>query len=177
MGKFKIEYDLTKALDIGCGPQKLEGAIGIDHDDLPDIDISHNLNRYPWPVKADTFTFIRAQHIIEHITDLQGFVKEMHRVAKNEALIEITTPHYSNYTSFRDPTHIWHFSLESTPQLYHYAFKGKGYEIMYNELSFSGAIIDFPGWLVYKMSKRRYEKHFAWVFPCVQIKTIVKINK
>ncbi|UCH07499.1 MAG: hypothetical protein JSV55_00415, partial [Deltaproteobacteria bacterium] len=37
-------------LDIGCGPAKADGFIGLDIRDLPGVDLVHDLNEIPWPI-------------------------------------------------------------------------------------------------------------------------------
>ncbi|MHA1979217.1 MAG: hypothetical protein ACW98I_20110, partial [Candidatus Hodarchaeales archaeon] len=37
-----------KILDVGCGTEKIDGAIGIDRVKLDGIDIIHDLDKYPW---------------------------------------------------------------------------------------------------------------------------------
>ena len=42
-----------KVLDVGCGNCKLKGAIGIDIS--PAADIRHDLNKFPYPIKPNSF--------------------------------------------------------------------------------------------------------------------------
>jgi hypothetical protein len=49
--------------------------------------------------------------VVEHISDQVGFFREIHRVAKNGAVVHLETPHFSSSNSWADPTHVRHFSL------------------------------------------------------------------
>ena len=46
----------------------------------------------------------------EHLEDVVRFVSEMHRVTRAGGRIYIVTPHYSDYSSWCDPTHRWHLN-------------------------------------------------------------------
>ena len=39
-------------LDVGCGSAKVEFSIGIDKYPLENVDICHDLNKYPWPIES-----------------------------------------------------------------------------------------------------------------------------
>lgn len=166
-----------KTLDVGCGPQKLPGAIGIDHIAMPGIDIVHDLNQSPWPLKSDEFNFIRCQHVIEHISNLKVLAQEMWRVGSNGTKIDFITPHYSSYASWGDPTHLYHFALSSIPHLFNMVLGAGKFRVLKNEIKFSGSGLDFFGWLIYKVSPKKYEKHFAWIFPANEIHTIIELVK
>ena len=68
-------------LDVGCGPNCMEGAVGLDIAKFDGVDIVHDMNIAPWPVEDNSFDYIRGIHIIEHISDLDTFIKELGRVA------------------------------------------------------------------------------------------------
>src|SRR5437762_5157982 len=69
-----------KSLDLGCGRDKLPGAIGIDANPRSDADVIHDLDRFPWPFDDDTFGYVRALDVLEHVADFDGCMKELHRV-------------------------------------------------------------------------------------------------
>ena len=97
-----------KSLDIGCGKNKLPGSIGLDLKPLEGVDIVHDLNCYPYPFHEDTFDFIRLSHVVEHVVSIIKTMEEIYRIAKNGAEVEIITPHYTDSSSWQDPTHLWH---------------------------------------------------------------------
>ena len=102
-----------KILDIGCGNNKMKGAIGIDRAPLPNVDIVHDLNSFPYPFERDAFDEIYATHIIEHLDSITRTMEELHRIAKPDAKVTIITPHYSDFQSWNDPTHKWHLTTYS----------------------------------------------------------------
>jgi len=168
---------LSETLDIGCGPHCLPGAVGLDHMAFSGVQVVHDMNVAPWPLPNSQFTFVRCQHVIEHIRELAVLAREIHRVSKNGARVEFITPHYSSYASWGDPTHLYHFALGSIPQLFEMMVGPGKYKVLKNEIRFSGSGLDFFGWLIYKLSPKKYEKHFAWIFPANEIHTHVEIVK
>lgn len=97
-------------LDIGCGPCKGEGFIGMDAFKYEGVDIVWNINDLPWPLEDNSVEYLRANQVIEHLPNLLGFFKEAHRISKNGAILHIETPHYSSRNSWADPTHVQHLS-------------------------------------------------------------------
>jgi ubiquinone/menaquinone biosynthesis C-methylase UbiE len=99
-----------KRLDIGCGNNKMPGATYIDID--PDVhpDIVHDLNKFPYPIADNSFDEIYAKHIIEHLNDPVGFMKEMARVLKPGGTIFVETPHFSSRVAYSEPQHKLFFS-------------------------------------------------------------------
>ena len=102
-----------KILDIGCGKHKTPGAIGMDCNPRTDADVIHNLNDIPYPFPDNEFDLIIGNQVIEHVVDVLAVMGELHRIAKPGALIRLDTPHYTDISSFRDPTHLHHFTCES----------------------------------------------------------------
>jgi SAM-dependent methyltransferase len=176
VGKQKIPA-FKKALDVGCGEHCLPGAVGIDHLPFKGVLHVHNLNQSPWPLADNQFDFIRCQHVIEHMEDLFAVAREMYRVSEHGAKVDFITPHYSSYASWGDPTHRWHFALSTIPHLFRLAIGEGKYKVVNNELKFTGAVIEFPGWLIYKINAVKYEKHFAWIWPANEIHTTIEFIK
>lgn len=94
-----------KTLDVGCGGNKTPGAFGVDLYPFPGVDLTHDLDRTPWPLADNQFDRIVASHVIEHLQDPVAFMNEIHRVAKPGAVVELVTPHFSNRCAYADPTH------------------------------------------------------------------------
>jgi SAM-dependent methyltransferase len=109
--------NLKQKLDIGCGRNKNPEFFGIDIYDWPGVDLAWDLEEFPWPIEDESFEYIRVSHVVEHINEQVGFFREIHRVAKNHAVVHLETPHYSSRDSWSDPTHVRHFSLFFTDQM------------------------------------------------------------
>ncbi|MCM8787680.1 MAG: methyltransferase domain-containing protein [Candidatus Omnitrophica bacterium] len=97
-----------KKLNLGCGNKKLKGYINVDNNPLCKPDIILDLNKGLKKFKTNSFDLIRAEHILEHVDDLQFVLEEMYRVSKPGAIWEIFVPHYSY--GFAHPLHKRGFS-------------------------------------------------------------------
>ena len=99
-----------KILDVGCGIHKRPGAIGIDRNPRSRADVLADLDHFPYPFADSSFDEIHAIHVIEHLSDVVRAVEELHRLARPGGRIRIETPHYTDFSSFCDPTHRWHLN-------------------------------------------------------------------
>lgn len=102
-----------KVLHIGCGASKLEGAIGIDVLKLPPVDIVHDLDKTPWPVDDSSIDIVYAHSVVEHITDMVGFMNEVWRVLRPSGRIIMAVPYFRSVDSFTDITHKHFFTSAS----------------------------------------------------------------
>ena len=97
-------------LDVGCGRNKYPGAIGIDRNRDTAADVVCDLDRVPYPFADASFDHIRVVHVIEHVADVIATMEELHRLGRPGARILVETPHYTDFSSFCDPTHRWHLN-------------------------------------------------------------------
>lgn len=102
-----------KILDVGCGWNKVPGAIGIDSNPRAHADVVHDLGVVPYPFPDNEFDEIVCRHVIEHVPDVMALVSELHRISKPGARLTIVTPHYTNPDWATDPTHRNHFNSYS----------------------------------------------------------------
>ena len=101
-------------LNLGCGYTILDGWVNLDYLDGQGVDVVHDLEKFPYPFKDNTFDKVLASHIIEHLSNPDGLVRELWRISKNGARIKIQTPHYSNGSiGWSDTTHKRLFSCIS----------------------------------------------------------------
>jgi SAM-dependent methyltransferase len=99
-----------RILDVGCGVNKFPGAIGIDRLSSSRADVLCDLDRLPYPFRDCAFDGLRATHVIEHVSDVIRTMEEFHRLLRTGGRVVITTPHYTDFSSFCDPTHRWHLN-------------------------------------------------------------------
>lgn len=99
-----------KILDVGCGANKTEGAVGLDNNPRTAADVIHDLAEIPYPFPDDEFDQVVASHVVEHVPDVMAFIGELHRVTKNGGRIKLLTPHYTNPDWANDPTHRNHIN-------------------------------------------------------------------
>ena len=161
--------DIPKtALDVGCGQTKIPEAIGIDRVSGPNVDIVHDIRNFPWPFENDTFTFVRLNHIIEHVSDILKTMEEVHRICKAGAQVHIETPHFSSMNSWTDPTHCQHLaynSMEIFTKYKRYNYVSYQYEYKERKITFGKSLLCLPGKLICAISPDWYERHFCFIFP------------
>ena len=104
---------MQKILDVGCGRNKYEGAIGLDNNPRTEADIIHDLSDVPYPFDDDQFDLVISRHAVEHIPNVVSFIEELYRITKNGGKIKLVTPHYTNPDWATDPTHRNHFNSYS----------------------------------------------------------------
>jgi SAM-dependent methyltransferase len=110
----KIKNDLEpKKLNLGCDFDYKEGWINLDFHTNLKADVIHDLNNFPWPFKDNTFKFILANHVIEHLREIPKVMNELWRISKPGAIIKIVVPYFNNFNSFRDVTHINFFTWDT----------------------------------------------------------------
>jgi SAM-dependent methyltransferase len=114
----------SKKLNLGCGEFKKEGYVNVDFFSISKPDIEHNLNILPYPFSEDSFDVVEADHLLEHLNDPFGVLREMHRIAKDGARIIIRVPHFSR--GFTHPEHKRGFDV-TLPLYFQKDFKG-GYQ-------------------------------------------------
>jgi SAM-dependent methyltransferase len=101
--KENIKEDSMRKLNFGCGEDIRKGW---DNFDLRDFDF----DKLPYPIKDDTYDYILAKAIIEHLLYPKKALKELCRITKNKGIIEIIVPYYNNYNSYNDIEHLHHFN-------------------------------------------------------------------
>jgi SAM-dependent methyltransferase len=99
-----------RVLDVGCGINKYPGAIGLDRNANTRADVIADLDRFPYPFRDSSFGEVRAVHVIEHVADVIRTMEEFHRLLAPGGRAFVVTPHYTDFSSFCDPTHRWHLT-------------------------------------------------------------------
>src|SRR5271156_822109 len=102
-----------RTLDVGCGVNKYPGSIGIDRNSATRADVLCDLDHIPYPFAASSFDQLRAIHVTEHLADVIRSMEEFHRLVRPGGRVRIETPHYTDFSSFCDPTHRWHLNTFS----------------------------------------------------------------
>jgi SAM-dependent methyltransferase len=102
-----------RVLDVGCGLNKVPGAIGLDLAAHTAADVRADLNRFPYPFADDAFDEVIGRHVVEHVADVMGFVNELYRITRPGGTIKLLAPHYTNPDFPTDPTHRNHLNSYS----------------------------------------------------------------
>ena len=99
-----------RALDIGCGRNKRPGALGIDSNPGAAADVRADVDRGGLPFRSGVFDACYLIHVIEHVADAIATLEEVHRVTRPGGAVIVETPHYTDFSSFCDPTHRRHLN-------------------------------------------------------------------
>lgn len=171
---------MKRKLDVGCGRNKMQDAVGIDIYEFPGVDVVHDLEQFPWPFESDAFDYIKITHVIEHINDQVGFFKEIHRIAARDAIIHLETPHFSSRDSWADPTHVRHMSLFFTDPFcgdnYLGHITGK-YALVSRRVNFGSIIGSFRARLTVKLFGYEKWERKAFKMPARNIYVDLKVIK
>lgn len=166
-------------LDVGCGSNKAAGFIGMDRLPFEGVDVLFDFDGKPWPFADSSFDFIRATHVIEHINNPLYFFEEIHRIARPGCIVHLETPHFSSSSSWGDPTHVRHYAVDFLDVVAegYLAHPVPKFKVTSKSISFSGLIHTWPGWVISKLSLRKYEKYYAWMFPARTITVQASVLK
>jgi SAM-dependent methyltransferase len=174
---------VSRVLDLGCGRDKLPGAFGIDMSPLSEADLVRNLDDLPWPLEDGSFDHVRAQDVLEHVDSFFGVVREIHRVCRPGAIVEVRMPFMSSANFATDPTH----RRAATSQTFDYFdprtalgrfdYSAERFELL--EFRYVRAHVGKPGRLMKRLDEVLlprlernaivYETYFAYLYPVQDI--------
>lgn len=93
-----------KKLHSGCGKIIKEEWVNLDMSKAPGVDIVHNLDKYPYPFKDNTFEEIYMAHVLEHLTDTEKTLEKRYRISKPNGIVQIVFPHHASGNGYADKT-------------------------------------------------------------------------
>ncbi|MFH1439839.1 MAG: methyltransferase domain-containing protein [Candidatus Woesearchaeota archaeon] len=73
-------------LNLGCGQKIKKGWINLDFIKGHGIDIIHNLNKFPYPFKENTFDYVYVNMVLEELDFYEETIMELHRISKKNAV-------------------------------------------------------------------------------------------
>ncbi len=182
-------------LDLGAGLSKKADHYGVDHLELPGVDIVADLNEPLSGLPDDSVQSIHSRHTLEHVENFLPLMAELHRTCRPGAEIEIIVPHFSNPYFYSDPTHVRSFGLYTMSYLMDEARQpGRKVPAFYTKTRFSliGVRFDF-----YRTSlldrivvpflrglvnlsfttQEMYERRWVWLWPAWQIRYRLRVEK
>ena len=97
-------------LNLGSGSKRIKNYINLDKFEIFKPDIVHDLEKFPYPFDNDSVDNILLSHILEHVGQKPDtfnlIMKELYRICKNSALLDIIVPHPRHDDFLADPTHV-----------------------------------------------------------------------
>lgn len=173
-------------LNLGCGTVILADYVNLDYYKFPGVDVVWDINKTPFPFKANTFSKIIISHVLEHMDDVVKTLEEVWRISKPNAIIEIGVPYFSGLNAVKDPTHK-HFFAAATFDFFEKGKLGKGNyfeesskvnfkiikrKIIYSENSFLKSFNSLVN-----LNQKVYERFFAYIFPSQTLEVNLKVIK
>ncbi|MBR8832032.1 MAG: hypothetical protein N5P05_000684 [Chroococcopsis gigantea SAG 12.99] len=92
-------------VDLGCGPWKAEGFIGVDIVPGPCVDVVADLSKR-FPFADNSVRMVKAFDVIEHLPDRLHTMNEIWRICEQDAIVDISVPSTDGRGAFQDPTHV-----------------------------------------------------------------------
>lgn len=98
----------TIRIDLGAGPNKREGFLGVDQHAFPGVDVVADL-RQQWPWVDGSVAEAHTSHFVEHLTGVERvhFANELYRVLEPGGKCLMIVPHWASCRAYGDPTHQW----------------------------------------------------------------------
>ena len=172
---------MSEIVDLGCGPRKTEGALGVDIFPYPGVDVVADLNKPDWPLEEGRFDRIMANHVVEHVLDVILFLSEIHRIAKPGAEVVLVTPHFSSRNSYADATHLRHLAIT-----WYETFVSGGYlsertgefELVSSRVKFGKSVRSMlPKLMIRLFGYEKWEKQYAFLYPATDLETVLRVRK
>jgi len=189
----KLTGSAKVKLELGSGDRKrYSDSIGIDILDLPNVDIVGDACEILRVFPTQSVDAIYAYHFLEHVEDLNGLLKEISRVLKEDGVFDVVVPHFSNAYYYSDPTHRRFFGLYTFSYLLSeemFARKVPQYQspfpmkLVKVDLRFKSARPFYLRHLVRRLfgflanscryTKELYEENFSGIISCYEIHYIM----
>ncbi len=176
-------------VELGCGPHKKEGVIGIDCLDIEGVDYVADLELGLPFIEDNSIDEIISTHVLEHIDNFKLLITEIHRVLKPDGVKIVTVPYFSNPYYYSDYTHkrffgLYSFDYFSEPSKSMYKRKVPAFydsikfEVLEKKIVFKSSFL-FRNYFKQLLNKifnmniymqELYEESFCYIFPCQEIK-------
>ncbi len=96
-------------VDLGCGPRRKEGCIGVDFVAGAGVDHVVDIAREKVPFEDGSVDHVFSSHFLEHVAEPGRVLREILRICRPDATVEIWTPHARSDLAFL-PGHVTYFS-------------------------------------------------------------------
>lgn len=168
-------------LNLGCGRDIKKGYVNLDIINNKGVDVIHNLNKFPYPFKENTFEEVICKQVLPILDDIIKVMEEIHRISKPNAVIKIEVPFFSSVGHYTDITYKHAFTTKSfqyfrkdNPLNYYTKarFKVKSKIILYGLYKILEPFVNLSNKI-----KHWYEIYFSFIFPASTINFELKVLK
>lgn len=162
-------------LNVGCGQIRIPDSVGVDFDPATVADVIHDLDVFPWPFPDRSFDRIVCWHVLEHLRVPWRAMKEIERLARPGARVEIATPHYSSPDSWGDITHYMHYSLKTLEPYYRRKDGTAPFELVSRRLTFGHGLFGLLARAIAAVfGLSFYEKYVCLVFRAGNMEFVLR---
>jgi len=102
-----------KKLNLGCCTDIRDEFDNLDIVKFKGVDIVWNLNKFPYPIKDNTYDEIHAICVLEHLDDMEKCLREWHRILKKDGKLIIKVPYDISYACWTGWQHKRGFNLRT----------------------------------------------------------------
>ena len=170
-----------RKLNLGCGPDIRQGYVNLDFLKIKGVVTVHDLNKFPYPFKDNSFDEVYCSHVLEHVDDLIKVLSELRRITSNNGRIIIRVPHFSCGVSYRDPTHKRLFSYFTFDYFTDECFYGlPQFKIADRKFNFTRLSATFLNPIVnpfLNLAPAIYERFFCWMLPTAEVLATLEVKK
>ena len=78
-------------VDLGCGPNKVPGAVGIDVRAMAGMNVVGDVEQ-TLPFRTNSVDVVWLRHVMEHVRNLIGLMEEIYRVSRPGGAVEVVVP-------------------------------------------------------------------------------------
>ena len=177
------------SIELGCGSSKKEiSAIGIDVLDYECVDIVGDALEVLASFPEQSVHQVYCSHFLEHVADIEGFLRELERIVKPSGDLDLVVPHFSNPYYYSDYTHRSFFGLYTFSYLTSNVFfrrkvptysRANKFELIDVQLRFRSERPFYTRYLIKLMLgklinstnylKEFYEENLCYLLPCYEI--------
>jgi SAM-dependent methyltransferase len=176
---------MTEKLNVGCGDDIKDGWTNLDFVKQSGVNVVHDINKFPWPFKDNTFDEVYCSHILEHVDNFIKVMMEIHRISKKDASIRVRAPHFSCGVSYRDPTHkrvfsYFTFDYFCNPKTYYKRAETGLFTVQERKLNFTRLAFTPLNYIfnpLINLNQEMYERFFCWMLPCSETIFNLKVIK
>ncbi|WP_196895484.1 class I SAM-dependent methyltransferase [Aureivirga marina] len=135
-----FQTETKKMLDVGAGTGEFlkvcqegnwevfgvepnKGARDLANEKLEKKSVKRKIEAY----KKEKFDVITMWHVLEHVPDLNYYIKQLKKMLKKDGVLIVAVPNYKSYdadyyksfwAAYDVPRHLWHFSKKSISMLF-----------------------------------------------------------
>lgn len=102
----KVKYENIR-LNVGCGMDNPAGWVGMDRRVVPGVDIVHDIEDLPWPLRDNSCMTVLMSHVMEHLDPRKmiDIFDEIWRVLVPGGQLMVAVPYAGSTGAYQDPTH------------------------------------------------------------------------